>query len=316
MLKRTLFFALAFILILSLGACAPDAEDYISGTRFDPIEYQNVEVARYENRMHGIIIEYPETYERVGNLDLDGYITFEGDGNVVSIYLPDNENNDILTSEEYVDEILRLEKTEESGNVKYGKSSGYKIVTRENGRTTVDFIVKGVDGFYRFAFTSSDADFTEEDETFMSVMGSIRIDDGIYSKLTRMSSRYTALLKYATSMQYITDANYANHSLNNYLTTKDERYKTEARNAYSTIRTEISNIINYERENSENYDYEWNKIISEAEKAIDACNRAEECVNRGDYEGAQKIARGEFTYALSDNSSAFLSIINTEISEY
>ncbi len=316
MLKRILFFALTFVFILSLGACTPNEEDYISGTSFHPIEYETVESARYENRLYGIIIEYPETYERIGNLDLDGYITFEGDGNVVSVYVPDTENNSILTPEEYVDEILRLEKNEESGNVKYGKSTGYKLISRKDGKTTVDFIVKGVNGFYRFAFTSTDEDFTEEDETFMSVMGSIRIDDGIYSKLTRMSSRYTTLLKYATSMQYITDANYANHSLNNYLTTKDERYKTEALNASVTIRTELENIINYEREESELYDYEWDKIIAEAEKVVDACNRAEECVNRGDYEGAQKIARGEFTYALSDNASSFLSIINTEISEY
>lgn len=316
MLKKLLLAALALIFIFSLGACTPNEEDYLSGTSFDPIDYQTVETERYENRLYGIIIEYPETYERIGNFDLDGYITFEGDGNVISLYVPDTENNDILTAEAYVDEVLSLEKNEECGNVKYGKSSGYKVVTRESEKTAVDFIVKGVDGFYRFTFTSPDEDFTEEDETFRSVMSSIRIDDGIYSKLTNMSGRYTTLLEYATSMQYITDANYANHSLNNYLTTNDERYKDEALSASATIRTEMTNILEYERGEDEGYDYEWAQITDEAEKIITACDRAEDCVARGDYAGAQKIARGEFTYDLSDNASAFLSMINAEISEY
>ncbi len=316
MFKKLLFSAFALVFIFSLGACTPDEEDYLSGTSFGTAGYEAVKMARYENSLYGIIIEYPETYERVGNLDLDGYITFEGNGNAIDVYVPDTENKDILTSEAYVDEVLGLEKNEESGNVKYGKSSGYKLVSREDGKTTVDFIVKGIDGFYRFAFTSTDETFTEENEIFKSVMSSIRINDGVYTKLISMSKRYSVLLEYAVSMQYVSDANYANHSLDNYLTTNNERYKTAALDTSAAIRTEMTNIINYKREDGESYDYEWGKVVAEAEKIIESCNRVEECVVRGDYAAAQKIARGEFTYDLSDNASDFLSIINTEMSEY
>ncbi|MBQ6902714.1 MAG: hypothetical protein IJN71_06900 [Oscillospiraceae bacterium] len=316
MTRRILGVVLALVMTLSLASCAPDTEDYISGTSFDPIEYDTGAVARYENQLYGIILEYPEKYQRIGNFDLDGYVTFEGDGVVVSVYVPDTENNDILTAEAYVDEVLELPKTEGSGVTKYGKCNGYKVLKREDGKITIDFIVKGVDAFYRFAYSQSEEDFTEENATFQQIMGSIRIDDGVYNMLNRMASRYKVLLEYATSMQYITDANYANHCLNNFASSGDVRHKEEALSTSAAIREEIEKIISHKREEDEQYEEMWNEVVESAEKILESCKKAEECVKTGDYEGAQKIARTDFSYDLSDDASRFLATINAEIAEY
>lgn len=305
---------MVFAMCLSLGACSMSPrEDYISGVSFDPADYDTGALARYENKNFGIILEYPEKYERVGNFDLDGYITFEGEDVEISVYVPDMENNDILTAQEYAGSVLEL-----SGSrpAKYGKCSGCKVVSDKDGRVRIDFIVKGVDAFYRFAYEAPAEGFTEENADFQSVMSSIRIDDGVYNKLTRMSSRYTVLLEYAKSMQYITDANYANHCLNSFEMSKDERHKNDALNTYANIRAELTKIIEHERDDDEGYNSMWEEITAEAGAVIDACLRAEEAVRNGNYEEAQKIARMEFSYNLSDKCSKFIETINAEISEY
>ena len=212
--------------------------------------------------------------------------------------------------------MLNLSGDEGSGTTKYGKCSGYKTILRDDEKTTIDFVIKGIDAFYRFAYSSNDEDFSEDDYVFQSVMSSIRIDDGVYNKLNRMSSRYTVLLEYATSMQYITDANYANHCLNNYAQSNEERHKIDALNTSKLIRDEIGKILTHERDEGEGYDSLWEEIIEDAKKVEDACFRAEKCVQDGDYEGAQKIARTEFLYDLSEHASKFIATINAEISEY
>ncbi len=314
MMKKILCIALALALVFVLGACTPAYEEqYISGVSFDPADYDTGAMARYENKLYGIILEYPEKYERVGNFDLDGYITFEGDSVVVSVYVPDMENNDVLTAQEYAEDVLELASSQPA---KYGKCSGCKTVTYDDGKIRIDFVVKGVDAFYRFAYEAPEDGFTEEDSIFQSVMSSIRIDDGVYNKLTRMSSRYTVLLEYAKSMQYITDANYANHCLNSFEMSKDVRHKNDALNTSANIRAELTKIIEHERGEDEGYDDMWDEIVAEAEEIIDACLKAEECVNNGNYEEAQKIVRAEFAYDLADNCSKFIETINAEISEY
>ncbi len=313
-MKKIICFAMAFAICLSFGACSMSPrEDYISGVSFDPAEYDTRALARYENKNFGIILEYPEKYERVGNFDLDGYITFEGDDVAISVYVPDMNNNDILTAQEYAENVLELMG---SRPAKYGKSNGCKIVSGDDGRVRIDFIVKGVDAFYRFAYEAPEEGFAEENEDFQSVMSSIRIDDGIYNKLTRMSSRYTVLLEYAKSMQYITDANYANHCLNSFEMSKDERHKNEALVASANIRAELEKIITHERGDDEGYNAMWKEIITEAQEVIDACLRAEEAVKSGKYEEAQRIARMELSYDLSDKCAKFIETINAEISEY
>ncbi|MBQ7054640.1 MAG: hypothetical protein IJN97_05420 [Oscillospiraceae bacterium] len=313
-MKKIICFAMAFAICLSFGACSMSPrEDYISGISFDPADYDTGALARYENKLYGIILEYPEKYERVGNFDLDGYITFEGDDVAISVYVPDMENNDILTAQEYTESVLELTG---SRPAKYGKCSGSKVVSDDDERVRVDFIVKGVDAFYRFAYEAPAEGFTEENEDFQSVMSSIRIDDGIYNKLTRMSSRYTVLLEYAKSMQYITDANYANHCLNTFEMSKDERHKNDALATSANIRAELMKIIEHERDEDEGYDSMWEEITTEAQEVIDACLRAEEAVKSGNYEEAQRIARMEFSYDLSDKCSRFIETINAEISEY
>jgi len=315
-LKRTICLILAVVITLLISACTATQDDYMSGISFDPMDYDSGAYTRYENKLYGIILEYPESFARVGNFDLDGYITFEKGGVIISVYVPDTENNDILTAEEYVDEVLNLSGDEGSGTTKYGKCSGYKTILRDDEKTTIDFVIKGIDAFYRFAYSSNDEDFSEDDYVFQSVMSSIRIDDGVYNKLNRMSSRYTVLLEYATSMQYITDANYANHCLNNYAQSNEERHKIDALNTSKLIRDEIGKILTHERDEGEGYDSLWEEIIEDAKKVEDACFRAEKCVQDGDYEGAQKIARTEFLYDLSEHASKFIATINAEISEY
>ncbi len=305
---------MAFAICLSLGACSMlPREDYISGVSFDPADYDTDALARYENRNFGIILEYPEKYVRVGNFDLDGYITFEGNDVAISVYVPDTENNDILTAQEYAESVLELSG---SSPVKYGKCSGSKVVSRDDERVRLDFIIKGVDAFYRFAYEAPAEGFTEENGDFQSVMSSIRIDDGVFDKLTSMLSRYTVLLEYAENMQYITDANHANHCLNSFEMSKDERHKNDALATSANIRAELEKIIAHERGDDEGYDAMWKEITEQAQALTDACLRAEEAVRSGNYEEAQRITRTDFSYDLSDSCSKFIETINGEISEY
>ena len=318
-MKRRIFcFLLAALIALAVCGCKKYEDDAISGTGFNPMDYVDESgYTRYENALHGIIIEYPGAYERVGNFELDGYISFEGDDKVIEVYIPDAENNDILTSEEYTNEILDIWYIgEESHNVKYGKTSGFKAVQREDGKIRTDFVVKGVDAFYRFAFTADEEGFTEEDPVFQYVMSSIRIDDGIYNRLTRMASRYKVLLEYATSMQYITDVNYANHCLNSFDISKDVQSKAEAISTLETVKAEVNKIITHEREKDEGYDEWWNDVLTEAEVIIKNCDEAIAEINADKIADAQTIARTKFSYELSDKSAKFIAMINAEIAEY
>ncbi|MBQ7119963.1 MAG: hypothetical protein IJO09_07085 [Oscillospiraceae bacterium] len=315
-MKKILYIIMAAIMVLSLCACEEE-EAPISGKEFDPDDYALETVERYEHRDYGIIIEYPSAFsEKVGNFELDGYISFEKEDAAVFVYVPDYENNDVLFVEGYAKDILKLQGEAGSGNTKYGKSSGYKSISHSGDRIRVDFVIKGVDAFYRFAYETKAEGFTEEDETFRQVMESIRIDDGVYNKLTSMAARYKTILDYAKSMQYITDADYINHSLNNFESTNEERHKNSALSTCVTIRTKISEICDYERAAGDIYEKEWNKIVGLAKGIVESCDRMEACINEGDIEGAQKIARTEFKDDLSKAAESYLSIINSEISEY
>lgn len=318
MIKKTLYILLMALMLLSFCACekTPGMGDAISGTEFDPDDYAPVTMERYEHRNYGIIIEYPSNFEKTGNFELDGYMTFEKDDSAIYVYVPDYENGDILFVEEYATEELDLPDGKGSGISKYGKSTGYKAVEYTDDGVRIDFVVKGVDAFYRFAYETTAEGFTEEDETFQQIMASIRVDDGVYNKLTSMVSRYKTLLEYATSMQYVTDINYVNHSLNNFSTTNEARHKQIAIDTCIKARTEIEEICAYERMEDDMYEQEWEKVIEKATEVIEHCKAIEKAINEGDVAGAQKIARTEINYDLSDAAAAYMSIINSEIAEY
>lgn len=309
---------LALSVIFSFAACTNHEDLAISGTSFEPIEYENDgEFARYENALHGVIIEYPDGYERIGNLDADGFISFEGDGNIIEVYAADQDHNDILTPEEYTNDIIDIWYIgAESYAVKYGKTSGFKAVRRKDGRIRIDFAVKGVDAFYRFAYETDEEGFTEEDPIFQHVMASIRIDDGNLNRLSRMATRYSILFEYVVNLDYVTDINYVNHCLNSYELSKDKMHIEEALSYVGTVRTEITKITEYEREEEEGFDDEWQEIFSEAEKVLACCDRIEEKIKSGDYEEAQRMARTEVSYELAEKAEDFVAIINAEIGEY
>ncbi len=315
-MKKIISFVLMLLMLSLLVACAPDAEDYISGTEFEIPEFQTDTFAKFQNKNHGIIIEYPERLQRLGNFDLDGYICFEENDVSLRVYIPDTDTETIMSVEEYATRILKFPVTAESENIKYGKSTGYKAVLRKDGDATVEFIVKGVDGFYRFSYTCLESNFEKKTEEWEEIFATIRIDDGVYNKLGRMAYLYKELLEYATSMQYVTDANYANHCLNNFEISSDPQNKTDALNTYKNIKEELNLILNYERDESEPYGEFWERVISETEKMIAVCDEAIAAIERGDTWEAQKLARISVTYELSDVSSKFLSIINAEIAEY
>ncbi len=317
-MKRLICAILALIVIASFAACTNHEDLAISGTSFDPIDYVNEgEFARYENAYYGVIIEYPEGYERVGNFDTDGYISFEGDGTVIEVYASDKEHNDILTPEQYTNDILDIWYIgEESYSTKYGKTSGFKAVRRNDGRIRIDFAVKGVDAFYHFAYETDEDGFSEDDPKFQYIMGSIRIDDGNYNRLSRMAARYSLLFEYVTQLNYVTDINYVNHCLNSFELSKDDMQKKEALRYVDSVRTEIEKITAYEREEGEGFDEEWQEVVTEAENVIDCCDRIEAAIFSENYSEAQSIARSEINYALSEKAERFVAMINAELGEY
>ena len=314
-MKKFICILSALVLTLSLAACQPE-DDAISGVANIPEEKPDVKTARYENQHYGIIIEYPETYERVGNLDSDGFLTFEGDGNSVAIYIPDTETDLEMSESEYTTDVLGLPLSSDVSLVTYGKTTGYRTFTYEGDLVTLEFIAKGVDGFYRFSFTCDRNSFVEDDPTFLDIMSSIRIDDGIFISLYKQSAKYTVLLQYVTTQQYITDADYANHCLNNYETTGDADHIDTAKKTFSTIRDELVAIINHEREEEESFAELWAEIVTEAERLKAACDKALEAIDSGDTKTAQKLTRTEFSYQLSDNAALLVSAIQKEVGEY
>lgn len=315
-MKKLICILSALILALSLSACLPD-DDAISGVAYGPEEeYTDVKMARYENQTHGIILEYPETYKRVGNLDSDGFLTFEGDGNVIAIYLPDTEADLEMSESDYTTDVLGLPLSSDVSLVTYGKTTGYRTFTYNENLLTLEFIAKGVDGFYRFSFTCDRNEFTEDDPVFSDVMSSIRIDDGVFISLYKMSAQYTVLLQYATTQQYVTDADYANHCLNNYETSGDTDQLNTAKETFSSIKTELLAITNHRRKEDESFEELWVKIVSEAERLEGICDNALDALERGDIKTAQKLTRTEFSYSLSDNAALLISAIQTEVGEY
>ena len=317
-MKRLISAFCVFLVILSFSACAPSTDNYVSGNIATPpaTEYEG-ELARYENPLWGIILEYPIEYRRIGNFDVDGHISFEGNGNEVFIYTPDKDQKNLnLTAEEYTLEIIGLPESPDAETVTYGKTTGYRTFAEIGGRTVVQFIVKGVDGFYRFDFASPASLFSETDPVFTTVMGSIRIDDGIYNMLNKMLAEYRILLEYATSMQYVTDANYANHCLNTFETSGDESYKTTAANTFQTIKNELLQITAHIPADGESFTDLWNKVLVYANQTISDCDVALAAIESGNIEEAQRLCRVSFTYDLSDTAENFVTAISTEIGEY
>ncbi len=303
--------------IFSFSACTPNEEDYLSGVSNEPpVEEDENEFARYENQLYGIILEYPETYERIGNFDADGYISFEGDGNAVFIYVPDDESDLLMTTEEYAYDILNLPKSENAATVTYGKTTGFRTFSKAGGRITVEFVVRGLNAFYRFAYASPESLFSEDDPIFSGVMASIRIDDGKYTLLNKMLAEYTILLEYATSMQYATDANYANHCLNTFETSGEESYLKNATDTFTSMKEKLDEICTHVQGEGESFPDLWNKISATAKRMSDACSSAISAIETGNMADAQKISRTDFTYDLSDSAEMFISAIDTEIGEY
>ena len=318
MTKKAVF-ALALIAVLLLGGCSNPDEDYISGKSFDPDDYRPENAyEEYQNKLYGIIIDYPSDAVRQGNFELDGSIAFVSEKSEVEVFKPDSENSEtMLTAEEYAKKVLDAKDESDTASVKYGKSSGFRIIKKtDDGKTEVDFVIKGTDAFYRFRYISSEENFDENNPEFQYIMRSIRIDDGEYNKLYRMANRYALELEYATSMQYITDSNYAIHCLSSYETTKDERNKAEAVSAYDNIKKEMTEIINYKREENEGFDEEWQKVTGKAHDIYAACEKIQGCIKDGRDEEARRLSRSEFGYDLSDSASRFIEVINAELSEY
>lgn len=315
-MKKFICILSALILVLSLSACQ-DYDDAISGISNIPEPEPEIEVERYENQKHGIIIEFPKTYERNGNLDKDGFITFDGDGDSLAIYIPDTETDiDEMTAEVYASQKLNLPASPDSGVVTYGKTTGYRTFVYDERGVTVEFVAKGVDGFYRFSFTTNRADFTEHDRVFTLIMASIRIDDGVFISLYKMAKEYTLLLQYVTTQAYVTDADYANHCLNNYDLTGDKDHIDTALATFTTIRDELSKIANHPREEDEEFGEHWVEIAAEAERLCAVCDEAVNAINSGDYTTAKKLVRSQFSFKLSEDASAFISAIQVEVGEY
>ncbi len=315
-MKKIVCILCALILTLSFSACQ-NRDNFISGVANVPAPEPEIKTARYENQTHGIILEYPETYERNGNLDADGFISFDGDGNSVAIYIPDTETDVKEMSEEtYATEKLNLPLAPDSGIVTYGKTTGYRTFVYNEDRVTVEFIAKGVDGFYHFSFTTNRDNFSEDDRIFTLVMASIRIDDGVFISLYKMAKEYTVLLQYATTQDYVTDADYASHCLNNYDLSGDKEHIDTALATFATIKEELAKITDYTREEDEGFDELWADIISEAARLQDVCDEAIKAINSGDYEAAKKLARSKFSYDLSEDASLLISAIQTEVGEY
>ena len=317
-MKRFISAFCVFLVIFSFAACTAPADDYVSGVATPPpVKEYDGELARYENPLLGIIIEYPSEYRRIGNFDVDGHISFEGNGSEVFIYNPDkNKSNLSLTAKEYALEIIGLSESPEAEVVTYGKTTGYRTFAEIGGRTVAQFVVKGVDGFYRFDFAIPAARFSETDPVFTTVMSSIRIDDGIYNMLNKMLAEYRLLLEYATSMQYVTDANYANHCLNTFETSGDESYKNTAINTFLTMKNELLQISAHIPDEGESFPELWNKVLMYTQQTISECDAALVAIETGNIEEAQRLCRVAFTYDLSDTAEKFVLAISTEIGEY
>ena len=315
MKKLTCIF-LALILTFALVACQPE-DDAISGVATVAPPEPEIKTARYENQTHGIILEYPETYERVGNLDEDGFLTFEGDGNTIALYVPDTEADvDAMNADDYALKVLKLAMTPDSSFTTYGKTSGYRTFTYTADTTTLEFVAEGVDGFYRFSFTSARETFSESDRVFNLVMSSIRIDDGVFISLYKMSKEYTVLLQYVTTQQYVTDADYANHCLNNYDLSGDCDHIHTARETFVSIKTELAKISNFKRGEEDGFDDLWADILSEAIRLQGVCDEAITAIDAGDYDTAKKLARSQFSFDLSEDAALLISAIQAEVSEY
>ncbi len=316
-MKKVVSVFCILFLLLNLCACASKNEEYISGAINEPAEnVAELSFARYENPLLGIILEYPETFERVGNFNVDNHISFEEAGTEIYIYNPDSEADLMMTAEEYAINSLDLPNDEEAGMVTYGKTLGYRTYSRIGGRMRVDFVAKGLTSFYHFAFVCPESLFSEDDPVFSAVMSSIRIEDGKYTLLNKMLAEYTLLLDYVTTMQYITDANYASHCLNLYETSNDEAHLNTAINSFKTIKTNLDKIHTFVPGEDESFRDLWEKISFSAEKMSGFCSLAISAIHAGNLDEVRRISRSEFPYDLSNNAQLFLDAIATEISEY
>lgn len=342
-MKKLLLFLCIVSCILALSSCKNDPTYDPSGTDYVFLnEKENESFERYENELLGIIMEYPKDYTKVGNIDIDGFLTFEGDGNVISVFVPDSGSEHLFSAEDYAVKVLGFSKNENSGNVKYGKSNGFKYYEKKGGVTTITFVIKGIDAFYKFSFSSTDKNFSESDPVFTHVMDSIRIDDGIYSRLNLIANRYGLVLEYATSMQYITDANYASHCLKTLESTEMESYRQQAVDSISKIksellkitdidtatREELSHIIEHEEfadrtatdaSNAvakRNFAALWESVITSAKKDMATCDEILAAIKEGNIKKAHELASLSFSYDLSNSATSFLKTINAEIQEY
>ncbi len=317
MKKRITAALILLLIVFSISSCG-NQEDAISGVNPNAdVIYDDRDYSRYENKTYGIIVEYPSEAQRVGNYEKDGFLSFTWEKSKLEIYVPDKDNMDVMSAEEYVVDVLGIRPNEESGNVSYGKSSGYRVITREeDGYVRSDFYVLGVDSVCRFGYVCPKNEFYDNEPTYYTIMSSIRIDDGKFDNLASMSNRYGVLLEYAISMQYITDINYVNNCLNNYVDLKDKDYLDRAKETVASIREEVGKIVNYERKEEDVYDEIWERVLAPAEELYKACEDIEKEIEAGNINAARSISNKKFTYTLSKEADTYLSTINKEISEY
>ncbi len=316
MKKRITAAIILLLIVFSMSSCGNE-QDAISGV--DPnagIVYDDREYSRYENRTYGIIVEYPSEAQRVGNYEKDGYLSFTWEKSKLEIYVPDEDNMDVTSAEEYVVDVLKIRPNDESGNMSYGKSSGYRVITHEDGYIRSDFYILGAEAVCHFGYVCPEDETLDTNPTYQTVMASIRVDDGKFNNLASMSNRYGVLLEYAISMQYITDINYVNNCLGNYADLKDKDYLAKAKESLGLIREEIEKIVNYERKEGDLYDEIWERVLEPAEKLYKACDDIEKEIESGNISKAQSIGNKEFGYKLSEEAQNYLSVINDEIAEY
>ena len=113
-MKKFLLVLCLVSFVFALSACGNDPAPDLSGSDYDFLnEKANEKYERYENELLGIIMEYPARYEKVGNMDIDGYITFEGDNNVISVFVPDSTSEHLFSAEDYAVKALGFEKNKD-----------------------------------------------------------------------------------------------------------------------------------------------------------------------------------------------------------
>ncbi len=301
-----------------LASCGVDPEDYVSGVNPNPEVPVDGEYEVYESDTYGIRLEYPSDFEVEGQLETDGRIRFFDETDEIIAYMPDSQHQDLETTSDYVKEVLEIGQDIKGSfmEVDYAKSTGCAVDTHENGVTTVNYIIKGENAFYRFVYKCPSEEFSTTDDEFWHYMNSIRVDDGTLAMYEKRLEEYSELLAYAEALGYVGDANRGMHAIENYMESKDERYIIEAQEAYGKIKTEVNAIIGTDVSEEEDFPTEWSVLCEEGKDVIESCEKIENAMADSDYEFAIGLARSEFNNTFGSRAGDFLYALELQIENY